>query len=114
MRNRMNLAALLLALGALMSNPETSVPADSKPTGKTHTILIKGLQFAPDRLEVSVGDTVVWRNEDIVPHTATAKNGFDSRNLDKGQSWRYVAKQKGSYPYICTYHPTMAGELLVK
>ena len=103
----------LLTLGVLVG-PVISAPADSRTDGKTHTVLIKGFQFVPERLEVSAGDTVIWKNEDIVPHTATAKKGFDSKNLDKGRSWSFVARQKGSYPYICTYHPTMKGELLVK
>jgi plastocyanin len=49
-----------------------------------------------------------------VPHTATADTGFDSKNLNSGQSWSFVARQKGNYPYVCTYHPYMKGELLVK
>lgn len=81
---------------------------------KTHTVVIKGFQFIPERLEVAAGDTVVWKNEDIVPHTATAKKVFDSKGIEKGQSWQHVAKQKGSHIYICTYHPTMKGELVVK
>lgn len=60
------------------------------------------------------GDTVVWTNEDIVPHTATAKKGFDSKSIEKSGSWRFVTKQKGTYPYICTFHPTMKAELIVR
>ena len=86
----------------------------SKPVQKAHTILIKGSQFIPNRLEVSLGDTVVWKNEDIVPHTATAEEGFDSKKLGEGQSWSFKARQTGSFPYICRYHPAMQGELIVK
>lgn len=100
---------LLLSALALMR-----LTAADPPPARTHTILIKGFVFVPARLEVAVNDTVIWRNEDIVPHTATAKKGFDSKGLDQGQSFRYVAKQRGSYSYICTYHPTMKAELLVK
>jgi len=81
---------------------------------QTHTILIKDFAFVPDHLIVSAGDTVVWKNEDIVPHTATARHGFDSKNLNTGQSWSFVARKKGNYPYTCTYHPTMRAELTVQ
>lgn len=102
----------LFQLSALVLTPLT---VDAQPpTGKTHVILIKGFVFVPDRLEVSLNDAVIWKNEDIVPHRATAKKAFDSKGLDKGHSFRYVAKQKGSYSYICTYHPTMKAELVVK
>lgn len=103
---------LLLVLSAL--SPVRSAPQDSKPPAATHKVRITGFKFVPERLEVAAGDTVIWTNEDIVPHTATSKKAFDSKGLDKGQSWTYVAARKGSYPYICTYHPTMHGELVVK
>ena len=95
-----------LTLSALL--PLASAPTDHKPAATTHTILIEGFKFVPERMEVAVGDTVVWKNEDIVPHTATAKKVFDSKGLDTGQSWSYVAKQKGTHPYICTFHPNHA------
>ena len=38
----------------------------------------------PERLEYSAARHGDLEDEDIVPHTATAKNGFDSNNLDKG------------------------------
>jgi plastocyanin len=83
-------------------------------SAQTHTVLIKGFAFVPDHLTVSAGDTVVWKNEDIVPHTATAGHGFDSKTLNTGQSWSFVARKKGKYPYTCTYHPTMHAELTVQ
>lgn len=81
---------------------------------KTHTITIHGMQFIPASLEVDVGDSVTWKNEDIVPHTATADTKrFDSGAINEGMSWRYVANKKGSYPYACLYHPTMRARLIV-
>ena len=105
--------ALLLVLGA-MGIQSPPAPGKPKSVEQTHTIVIKGFQFVPERLEVSAGDTVVWKNADIVPHTATAKKSFDSKNLNKGQSWRFKTRQKGSFPYSCAYHPTMQGELFVR
>jgi plastocyanin len=89
------------------------VTADDKPA-QTHTVVIKNFAFVPNRLTISVGDTVVWKNEDSAPHTATAENGFDSKELDMGQSWSFVAQKKGSYPYTCKYHPYMRGEIVVE
>lgn len=105
--------ALLVVFGALLSASCSARP-EASPSGKTHTVLIKGSKFEPERLEVAAGDTVIWKNEDIVPHTATAIRIFDSDNLDPGESWSYVAARKGTYPYICTYHPTMRAALVVR
>jgi plastocyanin len=62
-----------------------------------------------------VGDVVVWRNMDLVPHTVTAQGRqFDSGDLPPGRTWRYRVTKKGRYPYGCTYHPTMHGVLVVR
>ena len=74
------------------------------------------MAFHPERLEVRRGDTVVWINRDIVPHTATAsrKNGWNTGPLLQGKSGRYVARRVGEDPYLCELHPTMVGKLIVR
>jgi plastocyanin len=74
------------------------------------------MEFHPAALTVAVGDTVVWINRDIVPHTATAAGhakAWDTGQLLQGQAGRYVATRAGSIRYSCTYHPTMHGTLTV-
>lgn len=85
--------------------------------GKVHEVKIRGMTFEPATLEVSAGDTVVWINEDFVPHTATSSAtpaAFDSGTLQPKQRWKFVAKAKGTFPYVCTLHPTMVGSLQVR
>lgn len=99
--------AASLALGVACGSAET------KP--KTHTVAIRGFQYAPPTLTVRVGDTVVWKNADVVPHTATAKGkGLDTGAIAANGSGQYVAKKKGTYAYDCTFHPTMRGTLVVQ
>ena len=83
---------------------------------QTHTIEIRELKFQPSMLTVKVGDTVKWRNDDIVPHTATSTKPkkFDSGILSVGSSWEYVATKRGTYLYDCTLHPNMKGTLVVQ
>lgn len=81
----------------------------------THTVTIASTSFAPVDLTVAAGDTVVWVNKDFFPHTATSKSGgFDSGDIAPDKSWKYVAKKKGDFPYICSIHPSMKGTLHVK
>lgn len=90
-------------------------PAATLAAGKTHTVRIEGLKFVPERLEVAAGDTVVWTNKDLVPHTVTASAArVESGELAPNKSWRFVAKKKGEMPYICRLHPVMKGMLVVK
>jgi plastocyanin len=102
-------AAAVISVACLL---QTAV-AVAAPT--THTIVIAGMKFAPEALIVKSGDTVVWVNQDFFPHTATAQNRtFDSRDIEATKYWKYVAKETGRFPYICTLHPTMTGTLIVK
>lgn len=83
----------------------------------THTVEIRGMEFHPAVLTVAVGDTVVWVNRDMVPHTATASRrakDWDTGQLLQGQSGRFVARRAGTIRYACTYHPTMHGTLVIK
>ena len=79
---------------------------------KTHTITIEGMRFQPEVLTVERGDTIVWVNKDLFPHTVTAWSGpFDSGDIATGKSWSYTVKAEGLFGYFCTYHPTMKGTL---
>ncbi|HUR89354.1 MAG TPA: cupredoxin family copper-binding protein [Ramlibacter sp.] len=99
---RLMLPAVALAI--------TSALAASAP----HEVRISGMKFAPAQLSVQRGDTVTWKNADLVPHTATAKGKFDSGNIGPGQSYSRKMEQPGEFDYICTYHPGMQGKLTVK
>lgn len=81
---------------------------------KEHAVAIRAMQFEPAVVEAHVGDTVVWTNEDIVPHTATAAGTFDSRQLSSKEQWRYTVTKAGEVPYTCTFHPTMHGTIRAK
>ena len=80
----------------------------------THTVVMKATSYMPPVLTVKVGDTVVWRNEDFFPHTATDSGVFDSKSIAVGASWKYKPKAVGEYDYICTFHPSMKGTLKVE
>jgi plastocyanin len=104
-------SALFLVLLALVSSIFPA-PAAPKKSPATYNVAIKGFKFQPEKLEVEVGDIVIWTNEDIVPHIVTAGK-FKSKSMDKGESWSLKVKQKGDFPYICRFHPTMKAELIV-
>lgn len=81
---------------------------------RRHEVEIRGFQFRPQQLEVTVRDTVVWINHDVVRHTATAADGsWDSGGMDRGASWRWVPAEPGAWDYLCDLHPTMKGAIRV-
>ena len=46
----------------------------ASPAGTTQSILMKGIAFEPKQVTVHVGDALEWANQDIVAHTATARD----------------------------------------
>jgi plastocyanin len=84
-------------------------------TSKTYVVTIENMQFVPQELTVHRGDRVVWVNQDLFPHTATAvSKKFDSGEIVAQKRWSYVAKAAGEYAYSCIYHPTMKAVLIVE
>jgi amicyanin len=78
-----------------------------------HAVSIAGMKFDPPTLEVAVGDTITFTNEDSAPHTATASDGsFDTGRLSRGQSATVTISAAGTFDYICTIHPSMKGQVV--
>jgi plastocyanin len=81
---------------------------------RKHAVEIRAFRFSPDTVIAAPGDTVVWTNADVVPHTATAAGGWDTGEIRPGAIGRMVAANAGTYAYVCGYHPTMRGTLIVR
>ena len=111
----MRLVSIAAALGLILFAASSSMTAENTAP-KTHTVNIENMRFDPEELTVNAGDTVIWVNKDLVPHTATsAKEGlFDSELIESGKSWQYKVEGKGYVDYICTFHPGMKGVLNIK
>jgi plastocyanin len=80
----------------------------------THVVTIEAMAFSPATLTIRRGDTVVWNNKDVVPHTATARGQFDSGNIAAGKRWSHAMGKAGSYRYVCAYHPGMVATVVVQ
>jgi len=76
-------------------------------------VSVRNLQFYPMTIEVKKGDTLEWKNDGLVPHTATS-TAFNSGTIASGQSWQHTFTQAGNFSYICTFHPQMKGVVIVK
>lgn len=92
----------------------TSDENTSKNIHSVDTVVIKQMQFTPAVLNVNIGDTVIWINKDIVAHNVTEEKSkaFYSDTLAVGKSWKMVVKD--SAHYLCSIHPTMKGQLVLK
>jgi plastocyanin len=102
-------ALVLLGVSALPSQSEVH-------PRRLHVVEIRGMAFQPAVLKLERGDTVVWINRDIVPHTATVegKRPWSTGNLLQDQSGQYVARRAGEVSYFCELHPVMKGKLITQ
>ena len=108
------LRGLAILFTVLLLNGEVAsghaLAAASRP--RRHIVEIRDFGFHPARILAAPGDTVVWINRDVVPHTATANDEtWDSQELQEGESWVMVVKNNGAQGYFCTFHPHMEGVL---
>jgi plastocyanin len=104
-----------IAIGILMVLGVVAVSGCTSQTQPTsNTVTIQNMAFNPQTLNIKVGTTVTWINNDTVTHDVTSDTGlFTSGNLTNGQSYNYTFNQTGSYPYHCAIHPSMTGTIVV-
>ena len=115
MNVRALLAALAMPLFVFLLLPTAGMAGAANAAPRVHTVLIEGMRFQPEGLTVAAGDTVVWINRDMVPHTATSASArFDSHEIAPGKSWTHTVRATGEFGYICTYHPLMKAILRVR
>jgi len=80
--------------------------------------------YQPDDAKAGIDSTVVWKNDDSVPHTATSGAGpddpnagkqFNSGPLDPGADYSIATNKIGSgeHPYFCEIHPYMKGKITI-
>ncbi|MGE0354113.1 MAG: plastocyanin/azurin family copper-binding protein [Gemmatimonadales bacterium] len=80
-----------------------------------HDVVIADLEFTPRQIVVAVGDTVVWTNRDVVPHTVTLPgDAGDGDEIGAGRTIRRVMTRADTVHYRCRYHPGMTGTVVVR
>src|SRR4051812_19425219 len=103
---------------ALCFNPS---PAEigEKSDAPTAAVAMKSMSFDPKKLEVHVGDSVVWTNKAFTTHTATSDDDgktFNTGDVSRGESSKPVKfEMEGEFKYYCKVHgKSMSGTVVVK
>ena len=96
--------------------PTAAPAATEAPAAADVPVDIRNFAFGPNAVEISVGDTVTWTNQDQVPHTATAeqRDVLQSGAISPGSSFTQVFDTAGEFAYFCEFHPNMTGTIVVK
>ena len=106
------IAAIVLA--ACSSGGKTSTTTTTS-TSSGNTVTLANFAFSPATLNVQVGTTVIWTNNDSTTHTVTSESGvFDSGNLATNATFSYTFNSAGTFAYHCSIHTSMTGKVVVK
>ena len=77
--------------------------------------MLQNIAIQPTNVTVAIGGTVTWVNKDSVTHVLTDDAGtWGSGQLAPGKSYSYKFTKAGTFPYHCTIHPSMTGQVTVK
>jgi plastocyanin len=99
---------ILLVLGVV------AVSGCTSNESKDDRVIIQNSVFIPSTLNVTVGTTVTWINQNPDPQDIVSDARiFDSGTLVNGQSYNYTFNETGSYHYHSSIHPNMKGTIIV-
>lgn len=83
--------------------------------GSQANVRIEDFAFEPGNLEVPLGATVTWTNQDSAAHDATARNDeWHTERLSEDESDTLTFEVAGDYDYYCSIHPSMKARLIVR
>ena len=80
---------------------------------QVHRFEMVRMRFGAAPAGIKAGDIILWVNRDVVPHTATARDGSFDVTLAAGASGRSVVARIGRIEVYCRYHPAMRTSLAV-
>ena len=112
----LTIAIVLLLAGSpsVTANAQPSA-ANAQPSAANAEVKIDNFSFGPQTITVPVGATVTWTNRDDIPHTVVSTNGvFKSKVRDTDEKFSYTFTKEGTYPYYCSVHPKMTGQVVVQ
>ena len=101
---------------SMPSTPATQPSGAPSPAPSPALVVhMKDFAYAPDPSTVTVGQTILFINDDTSAHTVTADDAsFDSGYMAKGATWSYTFTKAGTIPYYCIYHRFMRGTIVVR
>lgn len=99
----------LIFIAALFGGIVCAVPARAE----TIKVVMKNLEISPAQITAKVGDTIVWDNQDVFAHTATATDKSFDVMLPPKKSGSLKVTKAGTFDYFCKFHPNMKAKLIV-
>lgn len=114
-----SLLALALATALIPAHAVFAAPVSASIVSGASALADNA--FNPNPLEINIGDTVTWTNNDSALHTVTSGNAisgpdgtFNSSFLAPHATYSFTFNSEGEFSYYCQLHPAMVGLVDVK
>ena len=105
------MAFVAAMLSLPMMAPGSDAGAAAEP--QVHTVVMSSMRFGAIPADIKAGDVIHWVNRDMVPHSATARDGSFDVVLAANQSRRMRMNRVGTFAVYCRYHPGMRATVAV-
>jgi plastocyanin len=96
--------------------PTRTIAATRVVRGEVH-IVMRALWFYPVAVDASVGQRVMWTNDDSSPHNVTYVSGPEFRSsrrmMKPGAKFSIRLTKPGTIHYFCSLHPWMKATIVV-
>ena len=112
-------AVTLFALGAIAATScgtDSTASSGENPPAIAATIHIADGKFEPREIDIEVGGSVMWINDDVASHDVKflEPSMFSSRVIKPAATWIQTFTSAGTYDYYCDFHNSMKGSVVVR
>lgn len=119
MRRRILLLVTILCvavLGVACTSEESKSSETTEPLAVASTVHISDGRFDPRTVEIQVGGTVMWINDDVATHQleSVVPGVIHSGRIRAGASYTRTFSGPGEYQYYCSIYNTMKGTIIVR
>lgn len=121
------------ATGAQAPSSTPTEDEEVESSGAENEVTLQTFRFEPGDIEIAVGDSVTWTNNDDILHTVTSGIGqeqgvpgvskdkdakpdglFDQEMDSVGATFEFTFDEAGTFDYFCAIHPGMTGKVVVE
>jgi len=118
-RVRRFFAVSLFVLGAMATTScgtDSTASSGENPPAIAATIHIADGKFEPREIDIEVGGSVMWINDDVASHNVKflEPSTFNSGVIKPAATWIQTFTSAGTYDYYCDFNNSMKGSVVVR
>lgn len=114
LRRRWTMVVVLAATAALLAPLGGASAGEVAGASKAKRVNIKNFAYSPKTIRVKRGAKVTFKNFDSARHNAVSRGRFSTGTLRKGEAAKVRFKKRGTFRFLCTFHPFMKGKVVVR